>query len=131
MMDQYDYIDDQNNSFNDSNKKEEATVSNGDVFKPASDSDSEYEVSLADQLVKAYFDYEDFVGSSYYKHCRLFKYHKLLCYALKDPSKLMYPTIAATDDARKNTEIMANSNDRSSIDSAEERAAALKENKPI
>ena len=89
-------------------------------------------MSLADKLVRAYFDYEDFVGSSYYKHCRLFKYHKLLCDALKDPSKLMYPSTLPTNNFASNaTEVMAHSHERSSIDSAEERAAALKENKPI
>ena len=81
--------------------------------------------------MRAYFDYEDFVGSSYYKHCRLYKYHKILSEALQEPSKLMYPSTAPEEAPRKTTEIMAHSHERSSIDSAEERAAALKENKPI
>lgn len=36
----------------------------------------------AEQLVKAYADFDDFVGSSYYKHQRLFKFYTILMGAL-------------------------------------------------
>ena len=42
-------------------------------------------MTLADQLVKAFTDYDDFIGSTFYKHQRLYKYHTLLMTALKDP----------------------------------------------
>ena len=42
-------------------------------------------MTLADQLVKAFTDYDDFIGQTYYKHLRLYKYYTLLMTALKDP----------------------------------------------
>ena len=50
--------------------------------------------SIAEQLVKAYTDFDEFVGSSYYKHCRLFKYYKTMELALKDVSLLIYPPVS-------------------------------------
>ena len=48
------------------------------------DSDERHK-TIAEQLVRAFTDYDDFVGSTYYKHMRLFKYYTLLTAALKDP----------------------------------------------
>ena len=47
--------------------------------------------SPADLLAKAYQNYEEFVGSSYYKHQRLYKYYQQLVQSLKDPAVLIYP----------------------------------------
>jgi len=44
----------------------------------------EFKQTLADTLIKAYHDYEDFVGSSYYKHLRLYKYYQMLINALQN-----------------------------------------------
>ena len=43
-------------------------------------------------LINAFTSYEDFVGSTYYKHLRLFKYYTMLTNALKDTSALIYPS---------------------------------------
>ena len=101
---------------------------------PSIDSSDDDHISLADQLIRAYFSYEDFVGSSYYKHCRLYKYHSILKKSLIDPTKLIYPSVGATGGENNTTEVAgidSRSRDRSSIDSEQERAANLKENVPI
>lgn len=86
-MDQYhDYVDDAiggNMSEGDSGESDR---------KFGLEEDSDDYISIAERLVKAFFDYEDFVGSTYYKQVRLYKYHNILVEALKDPSKLIYPS---------------------------------------
>ena len=46
---------------------------------------------MAEQLIKAFVDHDDFIGSSHDKHIRHYKYYQVLMEALKDPSALIYP----------------------------------------
>ena len=48
--------------------------------------------TLPEQLVFAFTDYEDYVGSTYQKHVRLVKFREVLGKALKDPPSLIYPS---------------------------------------
>ena len=50
--------------------------------------------TLPEQLVYAFTDYEDYVGSTYQKHVRLVKLRNVLQKALKDPPGLVYPSAA-------------------------------------
>jgi hypothetical protein len=52
------------------------------------------EKTLADQLVNAYNDYEDYIGSTYQKHVRLVKLHTMLQKALAAPHTLLNPQAA-------------------------------------
>ena len=76
--------------------------------------------TIAEQLIHAFQQFEDFVGSTYYKHQRLYRYYSMLCAALKDTSALIYPTIVGDTS-------MARQNSQESIDS-DMAAAACKEN---
>ena len=48
---------------------------------------------MAEQLMKAFNDYEEFLGSSYDKHIRHYKYYEVLLEALKDLPTLIYPPV--------------------------------------
>ena len=50
------------------------------------------EKNLADQLIFCHQDYEDYLGSTYDKHVKLYKYYQVLTYALRNPKSLIYPS---------------------------------------
>ena len=47
--------------------------------------------TLPEQLVFAFNDYEDYIGSTYQKHVRLTRLHGILAEALSNPVALIYP----------------------------------------
>lgn len=47
--------------------------------------------NIAQQLVDAFTSYDEYVGSAYYKHVRLYKWYQMLMQAFKDPTALIYP----------------------------------------
>ena len=49
--------------------------------------------TLADQLIYVAQDYEDFLGSTYDKHVKLYKYYQVLMFCLKNPKDLIYPSM--------------------------------------
>ena len=55
---------------------------------------------MAEQLIKAFVDFDDFIGSSHDKHIRHYKYYQVLMEALKDPSALIYPPTRPTNNKR-------------------------------
>ena len=48
--------------------------------------------TLADQLIYAYNDFEDYVGSTYQKHLRMFQYYLTLSYCLQNTEHLIFPS---------------------------------------
>lgn len=67
---------------------------------------------MAEQLGKAFLDYEEFLGSSYDKHTRHYKYYEVLLEALKDLSTLIYPPIRPNK-AKENEDSSDEGNERS------------------
>ena len=47
--------------------------------------------SIAEKLIKAFFDYDEFIGPAQFKHKRFCIYHKTLVKALSNTSELIYP----------------------------------------
>ena len=81
--------------------------------------------TIAEQLTNAYSNYEDFVGSTYYKHVRLFKYYKMLKQALKDTNALIYPQVQQFD-------VNSAASEQNAIDSEDSAGEfALRENSQI
>ena len=58
--------------------------------------------SVADQLISAFQSFEDFAGSTYYKHLKLFNYYSMMTEALKDTTALIYPTAPYDKDGFRN-----------------------------
>lgn len=80
--------------------------------------------TLAEQLILAFQSFEDFVGSTHYKHQRLWKYHQMLVTVLQDTNALIYPPI------QNEANLILHTSSQASIDS-EMAATACKENVQI
>ena len=68
-------------------------------------------------MISAFQTFEDFVGSTHYKHQRLYKYYTMLTTALKDTNALIYPTNPFGDDGKGG---LGFANSQTSLDSDNE-----------